>query len=116
MVLKEVVSYYVNKNSNVRCVFLDATKAFDRVEYCKLFRLLLKYKVPCHVIRLLLNMYTGQQVRILWNGIFSRNFCVTNGVKQGGIISPILFCVYIDVILSRLHDAGVGCYLGQWLV
>ena len=47
---------------------------------------------------------------------FQETFCVTNGVKQGGIISPILFCVYIDVLFSRLLDAGVDCYLGQWFV
>jgi len=41
-VLKEALSYYVTNHSNVFCSFLDATKAFDRINYCKLFRLLLK--------------------------------------------------------------------------
>jgi hypothetical protein len=39
MIMKETVSHYINNNSTVHCVFLDATKAFDRVEYCKLFKL-----------------------------------------------------------------------------
>ena len=38
MVLKETMSYYVHNSSPVCCVFLDATKAFDRVNYVKLFR------------------------------------------------------------------------------
>jgi hypothetical protein len=105
MIMKETISYYVNNNSTVHCVFLDATKTFDRVEYCKLFKLLLKWDIPSHVIPVLLNMYTGQEVRVLWNGIYSTGFQVTNGIKQGGIISPILFCVYLDVLLLALRDA-----------
>ena len=116
MILKEVVSFYVKNNSNIRCIFLDATKAFDRVEYGKLFRLLMARAVPRHIIRLLLNMYIGQQARVSWNGIFSDTFRVLNGVKQGGIISPVLFCIYFDVLLTRLSEANTGCHLGQWFV
>lgn len=38
------------------------------------------------------------------------------GVKQGAIISPILFCVYLDTLLVRLKEAGVGCYLEMYFV
>lgn len=72
--------------------------------------------VPCFLIRLLLNTNTEQQVRILWSGIFSSSFGVINGVRQGGIISPILFCIYFDVLLIHLREAGVGCYTGFWFV
>jgi hypothetical protein len=116
MVMKETISYYMNSNSTVHCVFLDASKAFDCVEYCKLFKLLTDRGLPSHVIRVLLNMYTGQQVRVLWNGIYSNCFSVSNGVKQGGIISPILFCIYFDVLLLALRESGVGCHIGQWFV
>jgi hypothetical protein len=113
MVVKEVTSYYMNHDSSVFCTFLDASKAFDKVHYCKLFSLLLARNIPALIIRLLLNIYTGQCVRVLWNGIYSGNFSVSNGVKQGGIISPILFSVYYDDVLCRLQRAGVGCYNGQ---
>jgi Reverse transcriptase (RNA-dependent DNA polymerase) len=36
-----------------------------------------------------------------------------NRVKQGGISSPILFCVYIDELLRRLQDANIGCFIGN---
>lgn len=41
---------------------------------------------------------------------------VVNGVKQGGVISPILFCLYMDELLARLRKAGVGCYVSCWFV
>ena len=34
-------------------------------------------------------------------------------MKQGGILSPVLFCVYIDSLLSNLQGKGIGCYLGN---
>ena len=39
-------------------------------------------------------------------------FDVNNDVKQGGILSPLLFCVYFDVLLERLTQSGYGCYIG----
>ena len=116
MIVKEVIAYYNSCYTNVQCVFLDSSKAFDKIEYCKLFRLLLDRNIPPHVIRVLLNMYTGQQVNVLWNGFHSDSFSVSNGVKQGAIISPILFCVYLDTLLIELRKAGVGCFIGDWFV
>jgi hypothetical protein len=112
MVLKETISYYVSNNSSVYCSFLDASKAFDRVHYCKLFRLLVKRGLPPCIVRILINLYTVNQVRVLWAALASDYFSALNGVKQGGVISPILFCIYIDDLLTRLSSSGVGCYVG----
>jgi len=117
MILKETVAYYLNKGSPVFCTFLDASKAFDRVNYCKLFRLLIKRDLPACIIRVLINMYTGHLIRISWAGVMSDYFNALNGVKQGGVISPILFCIYIDDLLVSLSQLGVGCYIaGNFVV
>ena len=39
---------------------------------------------------------------------------VTNGVKQGGVISPIMFTLYIDQLLLRLKKSGIGCHIIIW--
>ena len=41
------------------------------------------------------------------------SFHTQNGVKQGGIISPILFCVYVDELLNRVNGSGIGCHVGH---
>jgi len=102
MILKESVAYYINNGSSVYCCFLDATKAFDRVEYCKLFRMLTKRQLPSVVLRLLCNMYLNHMTLVEYNGFKSAAFKVLNEVKQGGIISPIMFCVYISVADKRI--------------
>ena len=91
---------------------LDAFKAFDRVKYSKLFHCLLDRKLSATFIRLLLSLYTGHVVCVLWNGVYSCQFPVKNGVKQGSLLSPALFCVFIDGLLNRLAKCHVGCYIG----
>ena len=116
MVLKETISYYNQHQTPVFCTFLDATKAFDRLHYCKLFKLLLRRQLPVTILRVLINIYTNSIVRVAWCGIASDYFLVGNGVKQGGVLSPILFWVYIDDLLLLLAKSGYGCFIGAHFV
>ena len=95
---------------------LDASKAFDRVNYCKLFSTLLKRNISPIVLRFLLFMYTHQSLRVKWGSTLSKQFSVMNGVKQGGVLSPILYAVYSDGLLERLKNSGVGCHMGSRFV
>ena len=68
--VKEVVSYYNGRKTNVYACLLDATKAFDCVIYDKLFELLLKKDIPGTVIRLLLDSYTRQYAYITMEQLY----------------------------------------------
>ena len=111
--VKEVVSYYNGRNTNVYACLLDATKAFDCVRYDTLFELLLKKDIPGTVIRLLLDSYTRQYAYMRWNNCMSTPIKMENGVKQGGVLSPTLFCIYFDELLRRLRETDVGCHVGH---
>ena len=52
-------------------------------------------------------------LRVKWGSSFSDVFSCKNGVKQGGVLSPLLFCIYIDVLFKRLSDSKVGCHFGE---
>ncbi len=66
--------------------------------------------------RLLLNMYLQQTLGIRWKATFSEYFKICNGVKQGGVILPVLFCIYMDGLLIELENSIVGCYMGVCLL
>ena len=50
-------------------------------------------------------------VRVRWGDAFSFWFQIYAGVRQGGVLSPVLFAIYMDVLIVRLRDAGYGCRL-----
>ena len=74
--------------------FLDASKAFDRVNHTKLFSKLLRLGVPTWIIKVLVQWYCNQSMCVRWGSVFSDFFLVNNGVRQGGILSPLLFNLY----------------------
>ncbi len=70
-------------------MFVDATKAFDSVNYTKLFRIL---KDVCPLeCRYLADTYSNNIFSVKWKTKVTKSFEVTNGVKQGGVLSPVLF-------------------------
>jgi hypothetical protein len=58
-------------------------------------------------------MYTSQSLSVRWNAVVSDSFDCLNGIKQGGVLSPVLFCVYMDELLGRLKASGIGCFIGN---
>ncbi len=58
-------------------------------------------------------LYTNQTLQVRWKSFIGNSFSVFNGVKQGGVLSPVLFAVYIDGLMNKLKNSGVGCYMGN---
>ena len=112
-VLGELIQYYKNNKTDVYVMMLDVSKAFDRVEYVKLFSLFLKRGLCPVICRLLIYMYTNQSLCVKWDTEIFKQFSAQNGVKQGGILSPIMFIVYMDVLLlnlKKIWDATLKIY------
>ena len=107
------MNYYCRNEGNVYATFLDTSKAFDRVKFDTLFELLLAKHICPTIARLLSSLYTSQQCRVKWCGEVSSSFSVQNGVKQGGVLLPRLFNIYLDELLCRLKRSGMGCYYGK---
>ena len=49
---------------------------------------------------------------IIWGNTFSSLFSVSNGVKQGGILSPALFNIYMDGLSTSLNSSNIGGHIG----
>ena len=108
--MRSVVSRYINNGSKVLGCFLDASKAFDRVDHGLLFQKLEKRGFPPVILNFLLHWYCTQRMSVRWtHNCLSRSFTVSNGVRQGSVLSPFLFAVYLDSLLNELSLSGVGC-------
>ena len=114
--LKELINKYKSKNSCVYTCFLDASKAFDRVCHSKLFKKLSERGIPGYLIRILIFWYTNQSMQVRWGSKFSEKFSVTNGVRQGSILSPHFFKVYMDDLSITLNSFKIGCVISEIII
>ena len=114
--LKEIVENHRSHNGSMFMRFIDASKAFDRLKHSTLFRKLIDRRVPNYIVRIMMYWYANQTMCVRWSGIVSQGFHVTNGVRQGGILSPYLFNVYLDDLSIALSACRTGCCVGNSLI
>ena len=112
-VVMETIQYYQSRGTNVIASCLDFSKAFDMVKYSNLFDILIDRNICPLVLKLLIHFYSNIFGQVKWAGFRSDTFKINNGVKQGGVFSPVLFTLYIDVLIKRIMDERVGCFIGN---
>ena len=78
--------------------------------------MLIEQNVSPFAIRFMLFKYTDQSMRVRWKDSLFDNYSIGNGVRQGAVLSPLFFTLYIDMLLIRLHDLGLGCHVVQYLM
>ena len=111
--LQEVVKYFTSRGSTLYIASIDASKAFDRVDHNVLIAKLNSRKLPACFINVISCWYDKLYSSVRWNSMFSDEFKVNTGVRQGGILSPILFNVYMDDLIDNLKQNGFGCHIGN---
>lgn len=114
--LKESIDRYIEQQSTVYLCFLDASKAFDRVNHFSLFNKLINGGVPGYLVRILVFWYSNQVMCVRWGTTMSKGFKVTNGVRQGGILSPYLFNIYLDDLSTILKKQYAGCKIANQII
>ncbi len=108
MLLKETISYNVNKGNSVYTALLDTKKAFDTVWQNGLFFKLKQYGVDNKLWRILRNVYNDFQCAVNIGGKLSGWFHPQQGVHQGDVFSMKLYGVFNDSLINELTESGYG--------
>ncbi|KAL1445907.1 hypothetical protein WDU94_015575 [Cyamophila willieti] len=91
----------VEKDKDIFMTFIDYEKAFDNVNHVKLIQILHSINIPLADIRLIEKLYWGQRGKVKTSAGLSEDFTIIKGVRQGCIISPVLFNIYVEQIIKE---------------
>ena len=108
----ETVAHFLREGTNPIIVALDMTMAFDKCKFSTLF-FKISTKIPPVMTRALIFVYEKQYAWTRWGNSKSEIFKITNGTRQGLVLSPALFTVYVQELLDRLQASGMGCHVGH---
>ena len=109
--LRKVIDNLTQNNSTISVCSLDLSKAFDNLNHCILFNKLMDRNVPCVFIKLLNCWYSKVYNVVKWENEVSTLFKLSSGVRQGGILSPDSFSVYVNDVLVKLEKQQLGCHI-----
>jgi hypothetical protein len=87
----------------------DLSKAYDKVNHCKLIMKMFDAGVPRDIALMFCYWFQHLYCVVEWEGIRSKQFRMLSGVRQGGICSCWLFNLYILDLVKCLSKAGLGC-------
>ena len=121
-VLKTLIDKYTKKNGKLYACFVDFKKAFDKVWLNGLFYKLIKNGISGNFYKVIKSMYSDVKCSVKINNGYTTPFPIYQGVKQGEILSPALFSLYINDLPNhlsknprcqplKLHDMFVSCLM-----
>ena len=111
-VLRQILERRGQFNRDTLVAFLDYSAAFDSVDRGALWGLLKISGIPAIFITLIKNCYNASKCRVRAYGELSEGFEVTTGVRQGDVLSPILFIRAVDWVMTKC-TSGPGVTVGE---
>ena len=107
-VTRQIIERAVEYETAAHLCFVDLTKAYDSVDRHAFIAILKNYKVPCQLIDIIKEMYTDTWCQVRTAEGSSEEFRVESGVRQGCVLSPLLFTCFMDKILRETLETMPG--------
>ena len=107
-ILQESIQSIRESHEKAFVAFLDVRKAFDTVWHKGLFVKLHQKGINHRIWHTLFNWYATSSCSVLLNGSVSSEFPILQGVRQGAILSPLLYSIFVDELLDHLQASSAG--------
>ena len=109
--LRIIVEQSIEWQSSLYINFIDFEKAFDSISREVLWKLLRHYGMPDKMVTIIRVLYEGFSAQVVHNGQRTQPFNMRTGVRQGCLLSPLLFLVALDWVTRAAFDRKRGI---QW--
>jgi len=111
--VRSAINHYMSHGSTVNLCAVDISKAFDHMNHNGLFLKLMDRSLPLNVLLTLENWFGKCYTCVKLCSIISCMFQLTRGIRQGGVLSPYLFAIYVDDLIAttNIHVAAVSINL-----
>jgi len=110
--LRQLQEKAIEQRMALYIVFIDFTKAFDSLGRDALWRIMMKYGCPPRLLAVIKAFHTDMRATVTVNGETSDFFQVLHGVKQGCILAPTLFALFLAAVIEEMADNSLdGIYI-----
>ncbi len=106
----ECIGQQLDQGKQTDIIFLDMSKAFDKVQHCILLKKLRTINIRGNLHSWFSSYLCGRKQRVTLPGGTSSTLAVTSGVPQGSILGPILFLIYVNEIHDIVTSSSVSCF------
>jgi len=104
--IRQIIEKCYEYNTDIHNIFIEYIHAFDSIKRNKILDSLIQYKIPPKLIRLVKLTLENTTAKVKVNNAYTSEFKVESRVKQGDLLSPMLFSLVIDTILKKLDVRG----------
>jgi len=103
-----ITRYYIDKGKRLYVAFVDYRKAFDSIDRSRLWKKLIEAGITGPVLNVILKLYENAKSYVKYNNTVSEFFSSTTGVRQGENLSPLLFAIFLNDLISVLYEHSYG--------
>jgi hypothetical protein len=104
------------KDRHLCMAFLDLRKAYNSVNRKKLWQVMQQLGYGGKLLRIIQGMYKDLETTVSLGSITTEKIPVNKGLKQGCVLSPLLFSLYISELSKELEASGLGVRVGGIII
>lgn len=112
-VVSQAANFAKQNGKRLYACAIDASKAFDKVSRPHLWVKLIGSGLATEYVLAIINYYEKSYMVAQIGDKFSEVFETKNGVRQGGVMSPKLFSIYVEKMINEIENVGFGIRIGR---